>query len=147
MIKVSHPHSFQNKVSLGNVLYKLKRFTDAIDIYENLLTEKNNNINIIFKLANCYHFTEEYEKSIFWYSKFISLEQKIPEVFNNRGYIYKKINDIEKALSDFSKAIELKPDYADTFNNLGIYITKIKTMISHLNLKKAININRFSRGL
>ena len=129
---------------MGNVLYKLKRFTDAIDIYENLLTEKNNNINIIFKLANCYNFIEEYEKSIFWYSKFISLEPKIPEVFNNRGYVYKKIKDFEKALSDFNKAIELKPDYADTFNNLGnLYYENKNYDLALLNLKKAIDINPY----
>ena len=92
--------------------------------------ENPNDINIVFKLANWYHFTEEYEVN-FLVFKIHFLRAKNTKFFNNRGYIYKKINDFEKALSDFSKAIELKPDYADTYNNLGNLYREIKTMILH----------------
>lgn len=66
----------------------------------------------------------EYVSSIFYYEKYIEIDQTNYEVYNTLGYLYRKagnnFGNFEKQIMYFEKALELKPDYIQALRNLAI---------------------------
>jgi len=61
-----------------------------------------------------------YDEALKNYSKAISLNPKIAQVYNNRGLVYYFMKDFPKAESNFEKAIELDPKLSMAYNNKAI---------------------------
>lgn len=65
-----------------------------------------------YESGNCQQAIEDLNKAI-------SLNPKYAEAYNNRGYVYMRLQNYEAALKDLDKAIELRPDYATALRNRG----------------------------
>ena len=61
----------------------------------------------------------DYGEAIKYYTNALEQGLQPPEVYNNRGNTYLKMNKIDKAINDFSKAIEIKSDSIEAYNNRG----------------------------
>ena len=61
----------------------------------------------------------DYGDAIKYYTNALEQGLQPPEVYNNRGNTYLKMDKIDKAINDFSKAIEIKSDSIEAYNNRG----------------------------
>jgi len=48
------------------------------------------------------------------------LNPQAADAFNNRGNLYRALNEFDKAVSDYDEAIRLNPLYAHAYNNRGV---------------------------
>lgn len=65
-----------------------------------------------YESGNCQQAIEDLNKAL-------TLNPKYPEAYNNRGYIYMRLQNYESALKDLNQAIALRPDYATALRNRG----------------------------
>lgn len=82
--------------------------------------EKNFNTGL-HQLAN-----KQYKEAIISFSQCISLGQKVPEVYSNRGIAYNDLGLFADAIRDYSKAIQLNPDYVEARCNLGVTLNSLE---------------------
>ena len=67
----------------------------------------------------------DYGEAIEYYTDALEQGLRPPEVYNNRGNAYLRIDKVDEAIGDFSRAIELKPDFTEAYNNRGnAYVDK-----------------------
>ena len=103
---------------------------------------KDNNYIELFYKGVTYERIYEYKQAIFYYNKAISLENKDPNFYVNRGNCYSRLKLYEKAFSDYEKAIKLNSNNASAFNNRGfsfIQLTQYKLALEDFN--KAIQLD------
>ena len=60
-----------------------------------------------------------YEKAVVYYTRALELKPDLPEVYTNRGNVYRGIDEIDKAIEDYNSATELDPNDANAYNNRG----------------------------
>lgn len=65
-------------------------------------------------------------EKIEYYSRAIELNPEYANAYNNRGNVYRRLENYERAIEDYNKATELKPDYALAYNNRGIAYRHLK---------------------
>jgi predicted O-linked N-acetylglucosamine transferase (SPINDLY family) len=82
--------------------------------------EKNFN-NGVFQLNHCL-----YKEAVASFSECISLGQKTPEVYSNRGMAYHEIGLYAEAIKNYEKAIQMNPDYVEALSNLGVTYNRLK---------------------
>ncbi|MDC3388114.1 tetratricopeptide repeat protein [Flavobacteriaceae bacterium] len=95
----------------GQALYKLGRFTEAIETLSkvNLEEEKigfnpNDNHLIFFYIGRCYSEMNEYEKAIKNYKKSLAAVPEFPEAYYQLALVYIKLNEEKKAVENFKLA-------------------------------------------
>jgi tetratricopeptide (TPR) repeat protein len=55
----------------------------------------------------------------------IKLDPNHVRAYNNRGFLYAKLNYYEEAIKDYTKAIELDPTNSHAYHNRGISYDKM----------------------
>ena len=60
-----------------------------------------------------------YEKAIGHYTRALELKPDLPEVYTNRGNVYRDIGKIDKAIEDYNSATYLDPNDTNAYNNRG----------------------------
>ena len=61
----------------------------------------------------------EYNLAITNYTHAIELNPNFVDAYNNRGFVYNKIEDYDRAIADYTRAIELNPNYTLAYSNRG----------------------------
>lgn len=73
--------------------------------------------------------------------KALEYDPESPEILNNIGQTYSRMNESDKAEEYFKKAIEVFPDFSECFNNLSLlYMNNDKYELAVENLKKAVDM-------
>jgi len=72
------------------------------------------------------------EKSIEYYTKYISENQDKAFAYNNRGLQFEKIGELENAINDFKKSVELKEsDNQDNLENSKRHLLRVKGKLTN----------------
>ena len=128
---------------LGLIYVSQKKFQQALKYYENgIKIDPNfaliyNNLGLLFSEN-----IPDEKKAEDFFKKSISLNQTIPEPYNNLGNLYKSQDKFEKAIDCFNKATDKDPKFFHSYHNLGnIYIALGDFNLAKKNFEKAININ------
>ncbi|MDX2241352.1 MAG: tetratricopeptide repeat protein [Leptolyngbyaceae cyanobacterium bins.302] len=113
------PHSIDALNLLGALVYDDKRFEEAQDCFEQVLTlqpgaESHNSMGIVLKAQG------KYAEAVEHYEQALALKPNQPEVLSNFGNVLKETGKLDAAIAAYQKAIALKPEYAEAHNNLGI---------------------------
>ncbi len=91
----SNPDSVFNK---ANEYYSLGEYSDAIELYENILSLGMESGELYFNLGNAYYKTQNYPKSILNYERALLFEPRDEDILHNlakaRLYIIDKIDEI-----------------------------------------------------
>jgi tetratricopeptide (TPR) repeat protein len=97
----------QHRYNLAWLYYNEKNYEKSIKILKNCVT-----LDEFYLLANNYEQINEYEKAIELYTKILLNDvNERPEIFYNRGAIYKKLGMYDEAIKDFISCINCdKPD-------------------------------------
>lgn len=113
------PHAIDALNLLGALTYDDRRFAEAQDYFETVLTlqpgaESHNSMGIVLKAQG------KYAEAIEHYQKALALKPHQPEVLSNLGNVLKETGELEAAIAAYQEAIALNPAYAEAHNNLGI---------------------------
>ena len=130
------------KISL---LFKSKKFNEAIKILDNFLEtdDKNSDYHFLKGFSNLSLNNLDNAKKDF--SSAISINDKNPSFYFYRGLAYHKSNELIKAVIDYNNAITLKPSSPEYYNNLAqIYYTTGKNEQAIDNFIKSVNLKNSS---
>lgn len=111
-------------------LYKLAethitegRLDEAEDILEGLLQRDPDNAYCLFGVASVQLKKEHPAICRQLLERCIELDDKMPEAWNNLGFLHHSVNKTERALECFQRAIDLRPETAEFWNNIAtIYV-------------------------
>lgn len=113
----------------GNVYASINKWEKTLKDFEKLykLDSQTKKINLI--IGNSHFYMRNYNKSIEFLSKHISLEPNYHVAYTQRAISYKNIGEIEKALIDIDKAIKIVP----RISNLHIIKADILERLNRIN--------------
>ena len=80
------------------------------------------NSNTWLQLGNLYFDTDNFQRAIKAYTKYIELNPDNPNVWTDLGIMYRRIGQPERAIEAFSKAISIDPKHEQSRFNQGIVL-------------------------
>ena len=60
------------------------------------------------------------EEALEQFHSAIQLDPGFAAAYNNRGLVFRRLNETEKAIDDYTEAIRLDPEFAAAYNNRGL---------------------------
>ena len=99
------------------------------------LTEAVTHLDVLPPPSTAYEFMasgrakyalERYEEALADLNQVLNLIPDHPEILNNRGVTYDRLNRYDKALADYNRSLELRPDHPDTLSNRGLTYYNLK---------------------
>ncbi len=114
-----HPHSVDALNLLGALVYEDKRFEEAQEYFERVLSlqpgaEAHNSMGIVLRAQG------KYTEAVEHYQQALALKPNQPEVLSNLGNALKELGKLEEAIAAYQQALNLNQAYAEAHNNLGI---------------------------
>lgn len=111
-----------------SLLYKLKQETfwsikirEAVKKgFQQAIKEKVDLETFYFSISNLLSEEEDWEKALFYYEKYINLEEhhQNPEPYLRLSFLYLKTNEFKKAEHSFLHALEISSNKENTFNKI-----------------------------
>lgn len=107
-----------------NIL-QLEKFDEAITYLNRAYEANNENLLVIYELANCYEAMGKFEDSARYYTIYLDKDPFSESIWNALGIAYAADNLIDKAREAFDFAIAINPMYTSPFiNKANIFIKK-----------------------
>jgi tetratricopeptide (TPR) repeat protein len=79
------------------------------------------------------------------YTRAIELEPGDPGTYNNRGVVFRELEDYERAIADFSHALTIRPDYDLAYLNRGrAYVDAGQTELAIADFRQVLQITEKS---
>jgi tetratricopeptide (TPR) repeat protein len=70
----------------ANGLYNSEKYSDAIQVYQQLLSTKNHSVSLYFNLANSHYKLNQIAESVYYYEKALQLEPDNEDVLANLAF-------------------------------------------------------------
>ncbi|NNC95214.1 MAG: tetratricopeptide repeat protein [Chitinophagales bacterium] len=118
----------------GDLLFKQKRYRDAIPFYMDAVHFSKGSKENFFNLAVCNEKIGENQKARYYYKKAVKIDPHFAEAFFRIGYNYGTDARYNKAIASLEKAISLKEKNVNYMRVLGFMYTQVE------DYTKAINI-------
>jgi len=121
-LKVKTKKSFSHKDEFPVAVryYEDGNIREAQNTLERMLKSNPKDYDVMVFLGGIHLNSGNYEKSVEYFQKVVSIVRQHPTAHYNLGISYHKLNQFEKAEENYRKAIEVNPKNADAYNNLGI---------------------------
>lgn len=104
--------SIDNLGFKAGTLYNLKRYDEALKVYDDILKAQPDNMTALFYRAGVFSDTNRFQNAAEDYSHIIDKGAANAETWNGRAWSYFQLSQLNVALADVEKALALKPDYA-----------------------------------
>ncbi len=102
----------EEKIRRAKGLKNQKRWTEAIPLYQELVGEKPDNVNLLADLGWCQSRADKRHEAIETYRRLVELESDNPKWYYSLGYQhYIGEKEHRQAVDCFRKALELYPEY------------------------------------
>jgi tetratricopeptide (TPR) repeat protein len=102
---------------LGNILYAIRDFDEAIRLNPEAADAFNNR-------GNAYRGLQDLDRALKDYDQALRLNPRYAHAYNNRGIIFLELGELDDAVHDFDRAIAESPAYANAFRNRGLARTE-----------------------
>jgi len=103
--------------ALGNYESAISDLTTSIDKYKNNGESNDEIINLFVKRGKIYLEKGDWLNASEDFKKILDFNQNLPEVQNNLGICYRRMDNYDAALYHSTQAIKLNHDYAEAYNN------------------------------
>ncbi len=100
-------------------LHQSGKLTAAAKLYNNILKEQPDNINVIFLAGTLNLQQRNFEVACMFFRKVLELNPDYALVHGNLGIALHESGKIDEAIKCYRKAITLKPNHVNTYFNLG----------------------------
>jgi cytochrome c-type biogenesis protein CcmH/NrfG len=87
---------------------------------EKIVAREPKNLNAWLSLGNDYFDTDQAQKAIHAYGKYLEMEPNNPNVLTDQGVMYRKVGWYDKALANFEKAQQIDPKHLQSLYNIGV---------------------------
>ncbi|MEL6581075.1 MAG: tetratricopeptide repeat protein, partial [Cyanobacteria bacterium J06621_12] len=111
---------------LGNALFNLGRYEDAIAAYDQALAIKPELHEAWYNRGIALFSLGRYEDAIAAYDQALAIKPDDPEAWNNRGNALANLERYEDAIASFDKALAIKPDDHKAWYNRGIALFNLE---------------------
>lgn len=139
LLKPNFPPMHTN---LGNALFDLKKFNDALNAFSRAIQLEPNNGEAYYNRGNCLQELERYEEAGRDYERALNIYPDDAEIYLSKGNLEKRLRCFEQALVSCDRAIELKPDYAEAYYNRGAVLLDLRRLDEALtSYDRAIKLN------
>ena len=132
-------------------LFNEKNYEKSLNIFLSILEKEPLSINVLLFTSYNYMQIGNFEKALTYLDKIIQINEKLPEVFYNRGICFNVLGRSKEAIDNFTKAISLKSDYFEAYIQLGQLLKKLnlynetikiyKIALPRVTQKDSINVN------
>ncbi|ETR72867.1 MAG: TPR repeat-containing protein [Candidatus Magnetoglobus multicellularis str. Araruama] len=103
----------------GNYHFSNGQMPAAILKYQECLSMKPDNSEVLFNLGVSYLQNEDVHKAIEYLKHAIDIDPEYHDAYNNLGIAYQRLGNKEKAIESFEAAIQYQPESARSLYNLG----------------------------
>ena len=112
----------------GNCFFRLKRFTEAIECFESIISVTPNFLNglALFNKGNCLRELNQIEEAIKFYSKAIEIYKLDSDYFYNRAFCENIVHKSKESLNDLDESIKIKPNWKAYFLKGNIQYKELK---------------------
>lgn len=107
-------------------LHQTGKLEEAIKIYIKLLKNDEKTSQLNFFLGTAYLQKQYYQKAHKYLNQAISIDQNIPNYYNNIGIALSGLNRDREAVENFKTALKIKDNYNDAIINIGISYKNLK---------------------
>ena len=97
----------------GILLRASGNINEALELFQNLLIEDQENAEVLYQIAWCMDLLEKEKEAIPFYERAINLgmnEQDLVGAYLGLGSTYRTVGEYDKSLTLFNKALERFPD-------------------------------------
>ena len=98
---------------------KAGRFTEAKNIYQNILKSDPNQPVALYKLGLTFHQMGEKATSVELFTRALVSNPNDAETHNSLGIVLLELGKQDQAVTSFQKALDINPNYAMAHSNLG----------------------------
>ncbi|MEC4113225.1 tetratricopeptide repeat protein [Myroides pelagicus] len=91
------------KFENANSLYVKENYAKAIEIYRDLIKERDNSPEVYYNLANAYYKLHSYTESIYYYEKSLKLDPTKQAYTTNLNYARKNLQDDISITKDYTE--------------------------------------------
>ncbi|MCK9225606.1 MAG: cyclic nucleotide-binding domain-containing protein [Candidatus Muirbacterium halophilum] len=102
----------------GNLAYKDKDFEKAIKVYEDIIKEDSDNVEVYGKLSNAYFSINDIDNAILNMEKCVNIMPENVKFRNNLAVFYFKNKQQEKAIDQWEEIVKIEPSNEKALNNL-----------------------------
>jgi tetratricopeptide (TPR) repeat protein len=114
-----NPHEITTLISYANGLASLRKFEEALSVYDQVIALQNGNAMAYYNRGFILQELKRFSDSLEAYDRAIALQPSYASAYNNRGTVLQELHRFEEALKSFDQAITFKSDYAEAHNNRG----------------------------
>lgn len=126
----------------GNDLFRAKKYDEAMQVYQKMLTDNPEAYILNQNIANCYFEKKEYEKAIEHYKKVLESDPKHTGALVSIGNSYSNMGKSEKAIETYKKIDVTKLSDPIVLYNIGIfYFNAGKTKEAVYYLERCVKVD------
>ncbi len=115
----------KNKFNDGNRLYKMGDLEGAMESYYKVLEYDSTFFQAHYQIGVISGRLGDVDKAIILYKKALEFQPNSARVLFGLGLAYKKIGDIDAALETFQNAVNVDPTHAKSYSSMGeIYVDR-----------------------
>jgi tetratricopeptide (TPR) repeat protein len=103
----------------GDVMMARKRYSEAVEVYEEILKKEPRNAALLNKVGIAYHNLNNLRQARRYYQRAIRADRRFANAYNNLGAIYYQQKSYRRAEREYRRAIEIRPDAAIFHSNLA----------------------------
>lgn len=107
-IKLTQNELNQAKEDLSYAVSKIHEIDDEMDQY-----------SVYVQMGNLMYFQENYEESLNYYHKALTINAEVSDLYNTIGLVYAAQGDYEAAIKEYFKALELDDGNYYAYGNVG----------------------------
>jgi len=127
-VLASDPRNVRANVELGNRLYDVGRYSEAIPYYEQAFALDPRNVSVSTDLATTLYYAGRADEALAQFDKSLALDPKHAQTLFNLGIVKRDAkNDPQGAIAVWERLLASVPDYPDA--------PKVRAMLTELKQK------------
>jgi len=135
-------YDFLSLKIIGNTLYKLSKFDDAILILEKSKELKDNDYEVNLTLAASFNSLGKYKESLLHIKNCLELNNNNAIAYNLAGTIFANLKNFVQAEENFKKTLEIEPNFLEALYNLAlIFFNRENYNLSEIYFSKIEKLN------
>jgi tetratricopeptide (TPR) repeat protein len=120
------PESNESKMLLGTMYRQLGDHQKAIEIWEEILHENPQRVDVLSKLGMIALEMEEYEKAVWYWQRALVINPTLPGLHQDTGFALLEAGQYREAIREFQEELKLSPQSVMSLNLLGQCYLQLK---------------------
>jgi tetratricopeptide (TPR) repeat protein len=106
----ANPESIALNIELGNMLFDINRFSEAIPFYQKAMNLEPSNIGVQIDLAVCFFNLRNFDQAIVEMEKALQIDPNHPKGLFNMGIVYYNLGKFEEVRKYWQKLMIIHPE-------------------------------------